>query len=136
MVSELATNCVQHAQTDFEITIRTHDQVRIEVRDTDRGRPQVQSPPPQAPSGRGLRIVQEISDAWGIVPSPSGKTVWFALNLRPAGSAGSTDESEQQASTDETSDGQGRLAKHRRPERQPSKPARGAPKGLRLIVAV
>ena len=88
MVSELATNCVQHAQTDFEITIRTGDQVRVEVRDTSHGRPEVQSLPPEAPSGRGLRIVQEISDAWGIIPSPSGKTVWFALNLQPATSSG------------------------------------------------
>lgn len=111
MVSELATNCVQHAQTDFEITICARDQVRIEVRDTDHGQPQVQSPPPQAPSGRGLRIVQEISDEWGIIPSSSGKTVWFALNLRPAGS---NDESKQYTSTDEASDGQSRPAKQRR----------------------
>ena len=87
MVSELATNCVQHARTDFEITIRTGDQVRVEVRDTNHGRPEVQSLPPEASSGRGLRIVQEISDAWGIAPSLSGKTVWFALNLQPATSS-------------------------------------------------
>lgn len=85
MVSELATNCIQHAQTDFEITIETRDQVRIEVHDADHdGRPEVQSPPPEAPSGRGLRIVQEISDEWGIVKSSDGKTVWFVLDRGPA----------------------------------------------------
>jgi len=87
MVSELATNCVQHAHTDFEVTIHTRDRVRVEVRDTDQhGRPEVQSPPPEAPSGRGLRIVQEISDEWGIVKSSDGKTVWFVLNPQSAGS--------------------------------------------------
>lgn len=85
MVSELATNCVQHARTDFEVTIHTRDQVRVEVRDADqRGRPEVQSPPPEAPSGRGLRIVQEISDEWGIVKASDGKTVWFVLNPQPS----------------------------------------------------
>jgi anti-sigma regulatory factor (Ser/Thr protein kinase) len=138
MVSELATNCVQHAQTDFEITIRAREQVRIEVRDTYHGQPQVQSPPPQAPSGRGLRIVQEISDEWGIIPSSSGKTVWFALNLRPAGSTGSSDESKQHTSTGEASDEQSHPAKQRRLAGRPKASNRAGrePKGLNLIVAV
>ncbi len=141
MVSELATNCVQHAQTDFEITIRARDQVRIEVRDTNHGQPQVQSPPPQAPSGRGLRIVQEISDEWGIIPSSNGKTVWFALNLRPAGSTGSTgstEESKQHTSTGEASGGQSRPAKQNRLTGRPKASSRAGrgPKGLNPIVAV
>ena len=33
MVSELATNCVRHAQTDFELAVRSGEHVRVEVRD-------------------------------------------------------------------------------------------------------
>jgi anti-sigma regulatory factor (Ser/Thr protein kinase) len=80
MATELATNCVQHAQTAFELTI--HDgqgQIRIEVRDTGPGRPVPQSPTPLERRGRGLRIVEAMSDGWGVDPSSQGKTVWFTV---------------------------------------------------------
>jgi hypothetical protein len=31
------------------------------------------------PSGRGLRIVQALSQAWGVVPGEDGTRVWFTL---------------------------------------------------------
>jgi anti-sigma regulatory factor (Ser/Thr protein kinase) len=79
MACELATNCVRHARTDFELVIRSHDQIRVEVRDTGQGRPRPRSPTPREPSGRGLRIVEAMSSTWGIIPSSNGKTVWFTL---------------------------------------------------------
>jgi anti-sigma regulatory factor (Ser/Thr protein kinase) len=83
MVSELATNCVQHARTPFELVILDEDrQIRVEVRDTGGGRPVVRSPTPAERTGRGLRIVEAMSDAWGIDPSSRGKTVWFTLAQR------------------------------------------------------
>jgi anti-sigma regulatory factor (Ser/Thr protein kinase) len=79
MASELATNCVRHARTDFELVIRSRDQIRIEVRDTGDGRPTPLSPAPRDPSGRGLLIVEAMSDEWGVIPASDGKTVWFTL---------------------------------------------------------
>jgi anti-sigma regulatory factor (Ser/Thr protein kinase) len=79
MASELATNCVRHARTDFEMAIHDKGQVRIEVRDSGGGRPRVLSPAPQEPSGRGLRIVEAMADAWGVVPGSDGKAVWFTV---------------------------------------------------------
>lgn len=80
MTSELATNVLRHAQSDFELTVHvTEDQVRVEVRDTGEGQPTLRSPDPHEHSGRGLRIVQALSDAWGITPTASGKLVWFTL---------------------------------------------------------
>ncbi len=79
MACELATNCVRHAHTDFELAIESQGQIRVEVRDTGQGRPEPRSPTPREPSGRGLRIVEAMSDTWGIIQSPSGKTVWFTL---------------------------------------------------------
>jgi anti-sigma regulatory factor (Ser/Thr protein kinase) len=79
MASELATNCVRHAQTEFELTIHTQGQIRIEVRDAGEGRPRLLSPAEREISGRGLRIVEAMADAWGIIPVANGKTVWFTL---------------------------------------------------------
>jgi anti-sigma regulatory factor (Ser/Thr protein kinase) len=83
MTSELATNCVQHAQTAFELAIDDAERhIRVEVRDTGQGRPVRQSPAPTDRTGRGLLIVEAMSDAWGIEPSSAGKTVWFTLPQR------------------------------------------------------
>jgi anti-sigma regulatory factor (Ser/Thr protein kinase) len=76
MISELATNCVRHAHTDFELAIDARGDIRVEVRDTGGGRPVVLSPPPRQLSGRGLQIVAAMSDDWGVVPLRSGKRVW------------------------------------------------------------
>ena len=86
MTSELATNCVQHAHTDFELAVRMQDQIRVEVRDTDQHQPEIQFPKPEDQSGRGLRIVEAMSDTWGVIPSQEGKTVWFELESQPAAS--------------------------------------------------
>jgi anti-sigma regulatory factor (Ser/Thr protein kinase) len=86
MACELATNCVRHARTDFELAIHSRDQIRVEVRDTGPGRPQPRSPAPREPSGRGLRIVEAMSSTWGVVRASSGKTVWFTLPHQPRAS--------------------------------------------------
>jgi anti-sigma regulatory factor (Ser/Thr protein kinase) len=80
LISELASNCVRHAQTDFEVRICDSDEVRIEVRDRGGGEPRVLSPGVEEPSGRGLLIVEAISRRWGVRPEPAGKVVWFTLS--------------------------------------------------------
>ena len=79
MTSELTTNSVRHAETGFELAIHLQGQIRIEVRDCGSGRPTRLAPSPQDPSGRGLRIVESLSEAWGFAPAQDGKTVWFTL---------------------------------------------------------
>ena len=81
MVSELATNCIRHERTSFHITILGSTQeIRIEVTDSGSGMPTMRSPGPDEPSGRGLQIVDMLSDSWGVEPEhPSGKTVWFTM---------------------------------------------------------
>jgi anti-sigma regulatory factor (Ser/Thr protein kinase) len=80
IVSELATNAVQHAATPFEVSIQSDaDRTRVLVAD---GGPDWPHPSP-APSsgeagGHGLLIVAALADRWGVddrAPRP-GKTVW------------------------------------------------------------
>jgi anti-sigma regulatory factor (Ser/Thr protein kinase) len=79
LASELATNCVLHARTEFELAIEPQREIRVEVSDSGPGQPRLLSPAARDLTGRGLRIVQTISDDWGIVRRPDGKTVWFTL---------------------------------------------------------
>jgi serine/threonine-protein kinase RsbW len=114
MVSELATNCVRHTVTDFTVSVEpgAHEIV-VEVTDRGGGMPTVRRPESSEPSGRGLRIVQELADSFGVreLRSEPGKTVWFVVALdddgagpptadhrrarpdpgEPVGSAGSAD---------------------------------------------
>jgi anti-sigma regulatory factor (Ser/Thr protein kinase) len=81
MVSELATNCIRHERTSFHITILGSTQeIRVEVTDSGSGTPTMRSPGPDEPSGRGLQIVDMLSNSWGVEPEdPAGKTVWFTM---------------------------------------------------------
>lgn len=79
MTSELVTNCVRHAHTEFELVIQPRGQVRIEVTDSGPGEPRMLSPTPRDLTGRGLRIVAAMSDSWGVRETDDGKTVWFTL---------------------------------------------------------
>jgi anti-sigma regulatory factor (Ser/Thr protein kinase) len=81
MVSELATNCIRHERASFHIAILgSAREIRIEVTDSGSGTPMMRSPGPDEPSGRGLQIVDMLSERWGVVPEePSGKTVWFTV---------------------------------------------------------
>jgi serine/threonine-protein kinase RsbW len=82
MVSELASNCVQHTAAEFEVCIVIAEgMVRVEVTDTGVGLPVLRRPAAVDLRGRGLVIVKELADEWGIVPEAgeTGKTVWFAV---------------------------------------------------------
>jgi anti-sigma regulatory factor (Ser/Thr protein kinase) len=81
MTSELTTNCVRHAGTEFEVTVDSREPIHIAVSDTGAGDPQVLSPAPTDPSGRGLLIVSKLASDWGVIPAAPGKTVWFTLEL-------------------------------------------------------
>ncbi|GAA3159207.1 MULTISPECIES: ATP-binding protein [Streptomyces] len=63
---------------------RREDGVMCAVSDGGEGAPVIGTPDPLAESGRGLSIVEQLSDAWGwTLPDRSGKTVWATLSPRP-----------------------------------------------------
>jgi anti-sigma regulatory factor (Ser/Thr protein kinase) len=81
LVSELATNAVLHARSDFEVTvIRSRQRVRVEVFDQNTRLPSFAVAPTDAYSGRGLMLLRGLSTNWGVEPhSGVGKTIWFEL---------------------------------------------------------
>jgi two-component sensor histidine kinase len=82
VVSELVTNCVQHAGTEFRLTVRREaGQVHVEVTDGSAQQPTPQHPLPSQPHGRGLQIVDLLARRWGVIPAKvgSGKTVWCRI---------------------------------------------------------
>ncbi|HYL52935.1 MAG TPA: ATP-binding protein [Acidimicrobiia bacterium] len=84
MVSELATNSLRHAETDFRVRVDRDDGlIRVAVSDSGPGQPFLRSPHPREPTGRGLRIVQALADEWGVAPlhDGRGKVVWFSVDL-------------------------------------------------------
>jgi anti-sigma regulatory factor (Ser/Thr protein kinase) len=90
MVSELATNCIRHTNSGFELTItRSGGDIRIEATDGAGGMPEMRSPKPTDPSGRGLKIIDMLSAEWGVDHrAATGKTVWFTVpDTAPASAA-------------------------------------------------
>lgn len=86
LVSEAVTNAVLHAGTEVRVRIgREGESVRVEVADTSSAELQVRHPSEDAATGRGLLLIEELSDSWGLKRSDDGKVVWFELN--PAGAA-------------------------------------------------
>ena len=84
LVSEVATNCVTHAATDFTISIfRSLRRLRVECTDSSEGSVRVEHVEPTDTHGRGVYFVLRFTDDWGVrrdEPGP-GKTVWFTLSL-------------------------------------------------------
>jgi anti-sigma regulatory factor (Ser/Thr protein kinase) len=84
MVSELATNVLAHTRSEY--TVSHHegtDEVRVEVADEDGlAVPVLQPIDPRRVGGNGMRIVDALSDDWGLRLVPDdGKVVWFVLTL-------------------------------------------------------
>ncbi|MFG2429436.1 ATP-binding protein [Streptomyces sp. NPDC048590] len=82
LLSELVTNALIHTRNGAVVTVTTAPgRVRVEVRDFVPG----QEPAPYVPNaddgthGRGLLLVQNLADSWGVTAQALGKVVWFEL---------------------------------------------------------
>jgi anti-sigma regulatory factor (Ser/Thr protein kinase) len=81
VVSELATNAVAHAQTPFVVTLSLEKQlVLVTIQDASSAIPVRGVPDVTDMNGRGLMIVELLSDAWGTSTDADGsKSVWAAF---------------------------------------------------------
>ncbi|MDP1820777.1 MAG: ATP-binding protein [Acidimicrobiales bacterium] len=81
-VSELVTNAVLHARSPRHMKVTAHgDQLTVEVADGDPTVPVRREHDPTAPTGRGLRILDQLTRRWGTRANGDGKTVWFEFDL-------------------------------------------------------
>lgn len=80
VVSELVTNALRHGRSLPVLRLATTaGGIRIEVTDTDPTPPRIRLP--GADGGRGLRMVERLSAAWGAVRAGEGKVVWSELRV-------------------------------------------------------
>ncbi|WP_328768505.1 ATP-binding protein [Streptomyces sp. NBC_00286] len=85
LVSELVGNAVRHTGARvFGLRMRSRrGWIRIEVRDPSRGLPCLMPVRDLDVSGRGLTLVDKLSDRWGVDLLPRGKTTWFEIRVTP-----------------------------------------------------
>lgn len=96
LISELATNAVIHARTEFVIEVSRHaDVLRVCVQDASQVPPGLRRYAEDSTTGRGLRLVESMSSNWGVSKAPLGKTIWFEIDLSSRGTAESWDDGTQ-----------------------------------------
>ncbi|MFJ9039682.1 ATP-binding protein [Streptomyces sp. NPDC102406] len=85
-VTELLANVVRHVPGRHcsLLIVRQGRGVRVEVGDPDPRPPVVGEPTQWEEGGRGLLLVEAVTDRWGVHPSPPGKTVWFECDAKAA----------------------------------------------------
>jgi anti-sigma regulatory factor (Ser/Thr protein kinase) len=82
LVTELVSNVVDHVGGESDLTIEVslaEAWLRIAVVDGSAIRPVVRELSTEQPRGRGLLMVQEIADRWGVEDHDGGKRIWLEL---------------------------------------------------------
>jgi anti-sigma regulatory factor (Ser/Thr protein kinase) len=81
LVSELVTNALVHAGTAIRLSLSfgAGDVLRVAVEDGSPHHPAPQHSVDTAGTGRGLRLLEELADDWGVDSTATGKTVWFEV---------------------------------------------------------
>ncbi|MEU6403997.1 ATP-binding protein [Streptomyces sp. NPDC046985] len=78
-VSELAANAVRHGsgrRMVVRVTRVGPNRVRIAVSDRSKKPPYLVTPSENASTGRGMHLIEAVSDRWGTDLLPWGKRVW------------------------------------------------------------
>jgi anti-sigma regulatory factor (Ser/Thr protein kinase) len=88
--SELLSNVAKHVGSpECVLTVRREsDGVRVTVSDTSRVLPVVREPDWEAEGGRGLMVVGQVADGWGVELTDGGKDVWIEVRARKAAPTG------------------------------------------------
>ena len=82
IVSELATNALRHAVTPFRAVVdRRSGGLRVGVEDATVAPLERRDAAEEDVSGRGVDIIEALSQRWGFSPLPGGKVVWAELPL-------------------------------------------------------
>ncbi|HXW80681.1 MAG TPA: ATP-binding protein [Acidimicrobiales bacterium] len=89
LTGEIATNVVVHTRTDMmRVVVEVNGgTLRVSVSDSNSELPTVRRPSETEPRGRGLLLVNSLSNEWGVAERPGGKLVWFTLSGRSSAGA-------------------------------------------------
>ena len=81
LVSELVTNAIRHGRPPVHLRARHADRsVTVSVDDASTHEPvPVHEAQWDASGGRGLHLVEALSDGWGVILGGAGKRVWFRV---------------------------------------------------------
>ncbi|ACU74170.1 protein serine phosphatase with GAF(s) sensor(s) [Catenulispora acidiphila DSM 44928] len=80
VVTELVTNATQHAATTSQLALRSHPgRLMVEVADCDGRIPRPAVTQHMDERHRGLLIVAQLSQRWGVRPTDRGKIVWAEM---------------------------------------------------------
>lgn len=81
LTSELVTNVIVHARTPMRLSVDVDESaLRVALADDAARGPVRRSAGDTRLTGRGMHLVESLSNQWGVEPSPTGKTVWFELS--------------------------------------------------------
>jgi anti-sigma regulatory factor (Ser/Thr protein kinase) len=86
ITSELVSNAVRHGEPPVDVTVSVTSEhaALIEVADgRTEGEVSARRPPPEATSGRGLLLVNELAESWGVERRARGKVVWARVAPAP-----------------------------------------------------
>ncbi|MEU1536308.1 ATP-binding SpoIIE family protein phosphatase [Streptomyces fagopyri] len=81
VVSELVTNAIRYSTGPIQLRLIRDHVLICEVADTSRAAPHAGEPAPSEQGGRGLSIVNHLTQGYGTRYTPSGKIVWTELSL-------------------------------------------------------
>ncbi|MEP6760143.1 MAG: ATP-binding protein [Sporichthyaceae bacterium] len=82
LVSEIVTNSVVYGGPPIVVAVDCESTtgLKVRVRDGSRDMPKPREAGVWEESGRGLGLLERLSDDWGVDPEPGGgKQVWFVL---------------------------------------------------------
>jgi anti-sigma regulatory factor (Ser/Thr protein kinase) len=85
LVTELVTNAVLHARTPIVVVVESSPGVVfLAVNDQAAGEPIARDYGVDAATGRGIKLVRELSTRWGVERSEAGKRVWCEITFPTA----------------------------------------------------
>ena len=85
LVTELVANVVTHVGAPMTLRVqRSPSTMRVEIDDPSTEVPVVRHPDPAEEHGRGVLLVDQLANAWGVDPRGDGKTVWFEIDVSTA----------------------------------------------------
>jgi anti-sigma regulatory factor (Ser/Thr protein kinase) len=80
VVTELVSNGLDHGEGLITLTVsRRAGGMLVEVHDESSKQPLVRPVDPSSARGRGMQLVQALSERWGTTPEVRGKVVWAEL---------------------------------------------------------